>query len=217
LPITSLRQAVVRVGLKRLRSIVFEAALRRGIFDLPDYRETMEQVLRHSTTSAYIARIVCARSGLDPESGFLAALLHDIGFSGLLFSVSRHQEEGGLKLERLWRDFDGAHERASNLLARLWSLPVDICEVVGNHHHFDRCATGTASRVAAAVCIADELSGRFGANIVGAVDDEGNFIAVDSVPDLTLTGARELLGVDDQRLESILETAEEVIPDVLWV
>lgn len=216
-PITSLRQAVVRVGLKTLRSIVFEASLRRGVFDLPDYRETLEQVLRHSTTSAYITRLICVRCGADPESGFLAALLHDIGFSGLLFSRSSVQGRESPKLEQLWRDFDDAHERASNLLARLWSLPPDICEVLGHHHHFDLCTNAVASRIAAAVCVADELTGRFGANIVGAQDADGNFIAADGVVESTLESARALLGLDDKKLDAVLEAAEEIIPEILWV
>src|SRR5580700_6238706 len=38
-PVSSLHQAVVRIGLKKLRSIVFEATLRSGMFDLPEYRD----------------------------------------------------------------------------------------------------------------------------------------------------------------------------------
>jgi HD-like signal output (HDOD) protein len=214
-PIRSLHQAVVRVGLKTLQSIVFEASLRRGIFTLPDFRETVEQVLRHSTTSAYITKVLCASSGIDPESGFLCALLHDIGFSALLFSVS--SRNANLELRDVWTELDGMHERASKIVARLWSLPPEICEVVGNHHHLARSGKGESARVAAAVCIADALTEQFGANIVGPLDADGGLMKADHVAEGNVEAARALLGIDDAKLAGVVETAEQIVPDILWV
>ncbi len=119
-PVASLHQAVVRIGLKKLRSIVFEATLRGKIFDLPEYRELAERVSRHGTASAYVTRLVCQGSDVDPENGFLCGLLHDVGFSALLQSVTRGKSGGGPTLSALWQDFDSLHEQATGIVARLW-------------------------------------------------------------------------------------------------
>jgi HD-like signal output (HDOD) protein len=214
--VTTLHQAVMRVGLKTLRNIVFEAALRRGLFNLPEYRETAEQVLRHSTTTAYIAKIVSASCGVDPESGFLCGLLHDIGFSALLLSVSSLPRDMVPRLDDLWPDLDTLHEWASSVVLRLWKLPEDICDIVGSHHHVV-VRDGEVGRIAAAVCVADWLTERFGANVVASRDAEGRFAPADAMSASSLEAATTLLRLDDERLQSILEKAEEVVPDVLWV
>ena len=41
-PVRSLREAVIRLGVRTVRDVVFESALRRGVFDQSEYRETIE-------------------------------------------------------------------------------------------------------------------------------------------------------------------------------
>jgi HD-like signal output (HDOD) protein len=216
-PVTSLHQAVVRLGLKRLRSVVFEAALRGGIFNLPEYQETVEQVRRHSTTTAYIAKLVCEASGVDEDDGFICGLLHDVGFSALMLSVSHVEKGDSPRLDALWGDIERMHERASSLVARLWELPSEICETVGHHHDPARCSDDRAAKVAAAVCIGDWLTERFGANVVGPRDPNGKVVAADQVSEAGLAHARRILGVDDAKLETLVERAEEIVPEILWV
>jgi len=216
-PITSLHQAVVRLGFKALRSVVFEAVLQRGIFDLPDYRETVEQLRRHSTTAAYIAKVVSQECGVDEDSAFLGGLLHDIGFSGLLFSISNQRQDASPRLATVWHDVDETHERASMLVSRLWALPEEICEIAGNHHHHERCADEATRKAAAAVCVGDWMTERFGANVVGPLDDDGTLIAADRVAPECLAAARALLAIDDERLQRIVEKAEAIVPEILWI
>jgi hypothetical protein len=35
---------VIRVGVRKVQDVVFEAALRGGVFNLPGYEETMERI-----------------------------------------------------------------------------------------------------------------------------------------------------------------------------
>ena len=216
-PISSLHQAVVRLGLKSLRSVVFEAALRGGIFNLPDYQETVEQVRRHSTTSAYIAKLVCEASGVDKDDGFICGLLHDVGFSALLFSVSHVEKGDSPKLEALWGDVERMHERASSLVARLWDLPAELCETVGHHHDPSRCSSEKAAKIAAAVCIGDWLTERFGANVVGPRGPDGVALPGDQFDEAGIASARRLLGIDDAKLDALVVRAEEIVPEILWV
>ncbi len=213
-PISTLKEAVVRLGFKLVRDMVFEVALRSGVFDLAEYAETVAQVQRHSTVTAYIARIVCQKSRLDGDHAFICGLLHDAGFAGLLFAVTHFEGAESPPLEQLWTEVDALHERASGILAKLWGLPPMMAEVVGHHHHLH---TGEFSKVAAAICVADRLSRTFGADVVGPADSQGIAIAADAVSDLDFEIARGELGISDLKLDEIQAEAEQLVPQILWL
>jgi HD-like signal output (HDOD) protein len=212
--IRSLKEAVVRLGVRTVRDLVFETALNQGVFQLAEYSETIEQIRRHSTVTAYIARIVCKHAKVDEEHAFLCGLLHDIGFAGLLFAVSNIEAESSPPLIQLWAEIDTLHEQASRIVTRLWSLPIEIQELVGHHHHLH---TGETSRIAAAIHIADRLSERFGASVVGPVDENGSLLAGDAVDDFDLEVSRGELGLNGQAMDRIIEEAETTVPDILWL
>jgi HD-like signal output (HDOD) protein len=212
--ITSLKEAVVRLGFKTVRDMVFEVALRSGVFDLDEYAETVAQVQRHSTVTAYVARIVCNKVRIDGDHAFICGLLHDAGFAGLLFAVTHFEGSESPPLGQIWADIDVLHERASGILARLWGLPSAMADIVGHHHHLH---TGEFSKVAAAICVADRLSRSFGADVVGPVDEQGLAIAADAVSDLDFEIARGELGISEQKLNEIQAEAEQLVPQILWL
>lgn len=212
--VRSLKEAVVRLGVRTVRDLVFETALNQGVFRLAEYGETIEQIRRHSTVTAYIARIVCKHAKIDEEHAFLCGLLHDIGFAGLLFAVSNVEAEASPALLQLWGEIDVLHEQASRLVTKLWNLPVELQELVGHHHHLH---TGETSRVAAAIHIADRLSERFGASVVGPVDSQGVLLAGDAVDDFDLEVSRAELNLSDQAMKRIIDDAEVTVPDILWL
>jgi HD-like signal output (HDOD) protein len=212
--ITNLNEAVLRLGFKVVRDMVFEVTLRGGVFDLAEYAETVAQVQRHSTVTAYIARIVCGKARIDGDQAFICGLLHDVGFAGLLFAVTHFEGADSPPLDQLWADIDALHERASGVLAKLWGLPQAMAEVVGHHHHLH---TGEFSKVAAAICIADRLSRSFGADVVGPADAQGVAVAADFVSDLDFEIARGELGISESKLDGIQAEAEQLVPQILWL
>jgi len=212
--IRSLKEAVVRLGVRTVRDLVFETALHQGVFRLAEYGETIEQIRRHSTVTAYIARIVCKHAKIDEEHAFLCGLLHDIGFAALLFAVSNIEAEESPPLIQLWAEIDVLHEQASRVVTKLWNLPVELQELVGHHHHLH---TGETSRIAAALHIADRLSERFGASVVGPVDTQGALMAGDAVDDFDLEVSRTELNLSERTMDRIMEDAEVTVPDILWL
>lgn len=212
--IRTLKEAVVRLGVRTVRDLVFETALHQGVFSLAEYSETIEQIRRHSTVTAYIARIVCRHAKIDEENVFLCGLLHDIGFAGLLFAVSHIEAEGAPPLIQLWSEIDRMHENASRVVTELWRLPSEIQEVVGHHHHLH---TGETSRIAAAINIADQLTERFGASVVGPVDDQGNLLAGDAIDEFDLEVSLGELKLSSGAMKRVIEDAEFTVPDILWL
>jgi len=213
-PVRSLKEAVVRLGIRTVRDLVFETALNQGVFRLAEYSETIEQIRRHSTVTAYIARIVCRHAKLDAEHAFLCGLLHDIGFAGLLFAVSNVEADDSPPLLQLWPEINALHEQASRIVTELWKLPKEIQEVVGHHHHLH---TGETSRVAAAINIADALCERFGAGVVGPVDEHGVLLTGDTIDEFDLEVSHAELGLNEAAMSRIIEDAEATVPDILWL
>lgn len=209
--IRSLKEAVVRLGVRGVRDAVFEAALRRGVFVTGEYGDTMATIARHSTITAYITRIVCRRAAIDQDIAFICGLLHDVGFAGLLLAVTHMEGAGAPSLAKLWKDLDSLHEHASHILATRWSLPAPLVEVVGHHHHLH---TGPCATLAAAVRLADHLAEHFGATVMGPIVN-GVALPGDSVELFDVENACSELDIDDTALRLIIADAERTVPEIV--
>src|SRR4051812_42395915 len=66
-PIRSMRQALVRLGLREMRNAVFEIALRLRVFRAHGYETVLGSLRRHSTAVAHLCRLVAGEAGLDRE------------------------------------------------------------------------------------------------------------------------------------------------------
>jgi HD-like signal output (HDOD) protein len=210
-PIRSLPDAVVRLGVQGVRDAVFEAALRRGVFAMPEYGDTMATIARHSTMTAYITRIVCRRAAIDADLAFMCGLLHDVGFAGLLLAVTHIEGEGAPPLAQLWSYVDALHERASLMLTQRWGLPPLVVDVAGHHHHPH---AGSSTALAAAVLLADHLTEHFGATVMGPLVD-GVPMPGDAVDAIEVETARVDLNIDDAELKLIVDDAERMVPEIV--
>lgn len=139
--IDSMRQAILVLGLKEIRSITLATAvidrlnLGSGAFD--------PRVLwRHSLGVAICARAIAEDLRYNPEAAFTAGLLHDIG-QMLLFVATpelfeevlrrcRDLDEPIVEAEQAVFGFDHAVVGAE--LVRLWRLPAEIADGIGAHH-----------------------------------------------------------------------------------
>lgn len=209
--IKSLHQAVVRLGFKTLCDVVFEAALTGSVFNVPEYSDVLEQIRHHSIAAAHLTGVVCEEAGVHDDGAFLCGLLHDIGLTAQLLAISKVEGSGRPLVREVWREVDNNHARASGLVARLWRLPDEMCVLLAEHHGpFNEKLTP----VAAAVCMADALSGRFGASIVGPIDETGEPMEADSMNEQCLAAARERLGLDVAAVKRIAERAEATIEEL---
>jgi putative nucleotidyltransferase with HDIG domain len=157
---TSLRSALLRLGLKNLGEIVFELALYMRVFRSAEYSGIMEQLRRHSTACANLCRLFATRAGQDPENAFLCGLLHDIGIAAILIVLGeKHKSEPELDATVLDEVVRQTHEDVSGMLVRLWKLPADVVDVVARHH--GRAAVDTAPVLSSVVVVADTLTAKF--------------------------------------------------------
>ncbi len=84
LPVQSLQEALVRLGLETVRDLSFQVAVSARVFRAPGYDEPMDKLMQHSTAVAHVSRIVSKRTELFGEYAFLCGLLHDAGIAASL-------------------------------------------------------------------------------------------------------------------------------------
>jgi HD-like signal output (HDOD) protein len=161
-PVESLDEALVRLGVKRLTGIFMEAAMKASVLDSKAFEAPMEQLRRHSTATAHIARGVCRSLKQPGDRAFICGLLHDIGTAaclGLLGALPKNQRPKDF--ESITQALQTVHEEASGILGTKWALPGGILWVVGHHHSY--YVDGRVSPLAALICLSDWLAAEAGA------------------------------------------------------
>lgn len=165
--ITSLRQAVVALGLRAVKVMALSFALvdavrgwenQDGAFDYRAY-------WRRSITTAVGARLLgkTARPRLAEEA-FVGGLLADLGIVAAWQCarewyepvLTKHRSGAG-SLVQLERQYFGAtHAVLGRELLRVWGLPEELCEVAGAHHGegLDQLAGRTADLARCVHCAA---------------------------------------------------------------
>jgi HD-like signal output (HDOD) protein len=195
----SLKQAVVRLGLKNLTDVVWEVATSSRVFRSTHYGPLMEQIRTHSAVCGHLSRLVAANRRVPAESAFLCGLLHDVGMAATLLVVA-DQIKGGDAIDPVLLNLvlRETHQEISGLVAHVWKLPDDV-QIVLATHHTGIAAEGTGD-LTAVVTIAEALSSELGFGItIGPGDCDRSDPAV-------LAQAYETLGFDDEDREDLERT-----------
>ncbi len=157
--VTTVRQAIARIGMEPARQIVTAAAVRK-LFDAEQSRTLWNHSLDVAETAANIAR----RSGrVDSEEAFLAGLMHDVGKLVIMnlpaAPVARQERltRSGCPdpiVERILLGMD--HAAISARVLRGWRFAPSIISAVECHH--------TPERITSPLCsvlyLAEQSAGR---------------------------------------------------------
>ena len=133
-PIRDVRGALVRLGTRRVRSLVETAAV-RDMFGTPTggVGEALQHAWRAHVTSACVARAVAEGTGiLDPEEAYLMTLFRDVG-ELFLVGVMGDLGSGGLGAQEIAM-IDGWHPRFGAALLAKWGMGRRFRVVAQNHH-----------------------------------------------------------------------------------
>jgi HD-like signal output (HDOD) protein len=142
-PIASIRDAIVVLGFRAVGSLVTTAAL-TNLFKTPEYEWFDQSAFWRQSLGTAICSRKLAQSvgGFNPEIGFTAGLLHDIGRLVLVVCCPKEY--------RSVVDWRNAHDRysidaeiqvlgvthcqAGAALAKHWNLGPEICDAAAYHH-----------------------------------------------------------------------------------
>ena len=143
--VSTIEQALARLGLQRLRTLLVEAASERA-FDTRDPRVAapLRGIWTHSRAVAVLARELCPLSpGLDREHAYLAGLLHDVGkpatASAVLEAASTFAH--AVRIDITGRDWfklvSEMHREVGTSIARRWMLPETVTSCLQQCRTFD--------------------------------------------------------------------------------
>ena len=159
MPILSVRDAVVRIGLEAVRDVVLMVVANSTMFRVRGFEAQVEQMRRKMLAAATAARMLARAINAESEYGFLAGLLHDIGELVLLERCAAE----GIVTPAVWADpRDGAvvaerihthHTSVGATLCRSWKLPNGVVDAAQFHHDYH--AGGKTHLAAHVVAAAD--------------------------------------------------------------
>ena len=86
--VTSIQQAVARLGLLRIREIVMLISIQANVFKVAGFEKDVRTSFEKSLTTAAFSQAIARLRRLNVEDAFLCGLLHDIGRPVLLQALS---------------------------------------------------------------------------------------------------------------------------------
>lgn len=142
--IDTVSRAVTIIGFKQLRELVLGSSLLTMFKDLgQNISFKMEDFWKHSIACGIASRILAIYAGQEnPESHFVAGLLHDIGRLVLLECdcdqyrevFIRAENTGNLIVEGEMDIFGFTHAHVGKELISSWQLPASLSTAIGHHH-----------------------------------------------------------------------------------
>lgn len=141
--VTSLRGAVLALGMSRIRDLVYSCSLPK-LFTGTQYGVAPTTFWCHALGTALVSQHLGERLSVEnSDKLYLAGLLHDIG---LLSNALLFQEEFQRVLEMAQASetplceveaevLGFTHCDSGRILADIWRLPPDISGVIEHHHH----------------------------------------------------------------------------------
>lgn len=158
----ALDQAVVRIGARQLKTLITEYAVNE-LFDSSNrqLKEANRKVWEHSVVVALLARDIAALIGnIEPDTCYLAGLLHDIGkpvLGALLLEVDRklgRATPGWIDISAWTQIIEGYHRKVGVAVATEWKLPDPITAAIrdcSDYDGADRTSVGNVVRLANAL------------------------------------------------------------------
>ena len=138
-PAETLRAAVMRIGTRGLRSLIYSVSIKGAILSNKSLDHYSEEVWRQSYSMGSIARAIAPILHEDPEKAFLLGLLHDLGKVVLLSLLGKGAErDSEITPSIVGRVFYQYHERVGEMVARKWKLSEELASVAGCHHDFSK-------------------------------------------------------------------------------
>ncbi len=182
--ISSLSNAMSRIGLKSIKDIVVSLSIQSQSFKTQGYEFILDRLWDHSVACAGISQMIAKNLGVDQESAFLSGLLHDIGKTIIVQIISKFENAERAKAEQeakanrkpfdaktfsipqlkeviLPKACDEYHATIGSTVAARWNLPEIIREVVKNHHDYTKSAEAHR-RLCMVVHLANMMCHQFG-------------------------------------------------------
>ncbi len=204
--ISTIQEAVVRLGTISVRNVVLTVSLTSRMQDKALYGERGRDLFEHALGTAYTARLVAEQARVDKEDAFLFGLVHDIGKLVILKLAYDYNKAHDTPIPEA--EIDEAlrerHAMMGGLALRRWKLPESVDDPVMFHHSYERAPR--REREAAVCYLANRLSHRYGFGCPKDTDDVAN----DEVFGVLGLDAR-WLAMADERVPGLVSVAKRTL------
>ena len=173
--VSSVRDAAMRLGLTRVKSVAIGIATMSTLTKLPEGQLKAGELWLHSMGIAVamrtIAKFMPAHVRPLDDHIFLAGLLHDIGYMALAYIDTaasnalhaRLQTLGEASLLATERELVGmTHSDIGAQLGRHWDLPEEVISVMRYHHAPDEEGAAEGQPLVSMINMAEKLLDEFG-------------------------------------------------------
>lgn len=177
--ISSVRDAITRMGLRRVFEVVAGSSFARAIPEyLEGYESTSEKYWAHSVATAVLSDRLGREAGFTyPDLAFTAGLLHDLGMLVVSAWLTRNPSMRIARPLTLEDEVDllgTTHAHLAESLCAKWNLPKDIGAAARWHHTPGDAPTATLRYLASVVQLADQAAhvAGFGGTTTEPLDPE---------------------------------------------
>ena len=158
----ALDQAVVRIGARQLKTLITEYAVNE-LFESSNrqLKDANRKVWEHSVVVALLARDISALIGnIEPDTCYLAGLLHDIGkpvLGAMLLEIDRklgRATPGWIDVSAWTQIIENSHRKVAVAVATEWKLPDAITAAIrdcSDYDGSDRTSVGNVVRLSNAL------------------------------------------------------------------
>lgn len=212
--VQTLRDALNRLGVNKLRDAVWQIVMDMRLFKADGFSETLGHLQSHTTFTAHAARIVAQQASLASEQAFLAGLIHDVGWNGILIVISEISRDAEAT-PALMSALDQIHSEVGATMAKLWGVSDEIVELVRNHHA-PHVQGKPVSPLFHAVRLAEKLAEEFGFHGQRMLQDHEDrarllgepLVIVDASPQGAVDAAIAALGLTN-KMDFVREQVEQ--------
>jgi putative nucleotidyltransferase with HDIG domain len=139
--VTSLAQAIVMLGMDRVKSMATFVALNNMVRSSIRI-QSLRKVWVHSLVTAFIAEEAARVDHMDRDSAYTAGLLHNLGTLGIMAAYPDEytrmlevSNDYGYDLLQTERDlFEIDHCAAGAYIAQDWNFPDELAAAIATHH-----------------------------------------------------------------------------------
>ena len=124
-PVVDIAEAITRIGTQGLRRAIARVVLKPMFGGTADSLSARcaQRLWEHSDAQAAACQREAAARGLDPFEGYLAGLMHDVGWTAALRAIDRSQPGASTQFGRAFvAEFDRRREAFFALLVIPWQL-----------------------------------------------------------------------------------------------
>ena len=217
--ITSLRHAVVVIGLEQLNAIALSFSVIKAVNTNQEQRKlNWKSFWEHSSATGTIAQMLAEDLEIHtPSNTYAAGLLHDIGKLvlykmdsskyGEAFDLCRGSHASSVEAET--EVFGLSHDLAGSWIAEKWKLPGNMYTGISDHHHPDLVSEPEQQILPALIQIADWIANHYSFKF-------GNFVKVFNP--LELEGWQVLKnhfnGLQDDSLKQFVNNVEDQLESI---